>query len=186
MLLGKMRAMRLTASFTSDAPGNYVAMQIGARIPAHQQRKPIMTRYRQALSSLRVFAAVMATSVACSALAFPAHAVVVVPVSGGSKAPAKEEPVVSTGAAFPVRQGFAPQYVPASRTWYDTHGQVLVCPSMYVAGEPSDKFCIGADGKKQSGWTPVQLLKRPGYRLQAMQLNESRQGPSLVLFWMKD
>lgn len=42
---------------------------------------------------------------------------------------------------------------------------------------------IAADGTKSDKWTPLSTLTLNGYGMRGVQVNETRDGPSLVVVW---
>lgn len=90
----------------------------------------------------------------------------------------------SSGRAVSVMATTRIEYVSALRVWYDAAGTLLVCRA---PGEPythSSKRCEIAQSKNvQAGWTALPNLQLTGYTLNAVQVNETKNGPSLVLYW---
>lgn len=115
-----------------------------------------------------------------------AHAVVVVPVTGASATQSAKRPVdpASSGHPYAVTPEVEVQYVPASRVWYDVNGSLLVCPAQHEAGTSNTKRCqMKGHDNKNAGWTLLAQLRKPGFELRGVQLNETRNGLTLVLYW---
>lgn len=76
------------------------------------------------------------------------------------------------------------EYVPAIRVWYDQAGTFMVCRHPGETYTFSSRRCELAGNKDiQAGWVGLPSLKLTGYALSAVQVNETRNGPSLVLYW---
>jgi hypothetical protein len=74
------------------------------------------------------------------------------------------------------------QYFPAQRVAISPEGDLMVCPY----GAWSDWHeCESRHGSTQAknAWTVLINYQQVGYFLQHVQINETHNGPALVLFW---
>lgn len=110
---------------------------------------------------------------------------VVVHTGSTAKVAAEEDDAAaSSGRAVAVTSTTRIEYVPAIRVWYDTAGGLLVCRAPGETYTHSSKRCELAGSKDvQAGWVALSNLQTPGHVLSAVQVNETKNGPSLVLYW---
>lgn len=85
-------------------------------------------------------------------------------------------------------QGMTPttriQYFSPTRTWYSEAGDLMVCPAPAETYLNASKRChVQGTADVRGGWVFLQDYGRPGYALNAVQVNETKNGPSLVLYW---
>lgn len=96
----------------------------------------------------------------------------------------EDDAVASSGRPISITATTRIEYVPALRVWYDTTGTLLVCRAPGETYTHSSKRCELANNKNvQAGWAPLPSLQLPGHVLGAVQVNETKNGPSLVLYW---
>lgn len=113
---------------------------------------------------------------------FFATALAVAALSNTVLAGTTPPPVTSSGPIQPMTPDTRVSYYPASRVWYNSNGDILVCPAPAIARY--DRECrLDGDKDEKARWVGLETLKRPGYMLSATQVNESRYGLTLVLYW---
>lgn len=104
--------------------------------------------------------------------------------SAGRGVQQEDDDMPSSGRAVSVTNATVIEYLPSIRVWNTQDGQFLVCRHPGETYTHASMRCEIAGGKDvQAGWEPLSRLTRAGYVLRSLQVNETRYGPSLVLFW---
>mgnify|MGYP000919806697 CR=1 FL=1 len=78
-------------------------------------------------------------------------------------------------------EGFRVEYIPNNRVWYNTSGDIIICPS---SKNLTDKGC-GIEGLQvYAGWISLYDYSRKGYRMGNVQLMRSQYYMSAIIYWI--